>query len=132
MNINSITKFFLPVIFAFCLLSCGGRKNAGQKDAKYSLYILAKDGKEYMLTSNSFDGGTLKPETQGVLLDQKDMDRDVFAKNGFFYHLNRKTSRLSKFKLEDGKLATEGFINIKDFSIENFNGSEKIAYYLPD
>lgn len=129
MNLPRIIRFFIPVIFACCMLGCGD-KRTDQKDAKYSLYILAKDGREYMLTTNALDSGLLKPETQGILLDQKDMDRDVFVKGGFFYHLNRKTSRFSKFKLENGKLVVAGFLDIKDFSIENFNWIGKDSLLL--
>jgi hypothetical protein len=130
MNLQGITRFFFPVIFAFCLLSCRQGNNSDQKEAKYSLYILAKDGKEYMLTSNTLASGVLKPETEGAYLDPKDMDRDVFVKDGFFYHLNRKTNRFSKFKLENGKLVTAGFLDIKDFSIDNFNWIGKDSLLL--
>jgi Domain of unknown function (DUF4374) len=130
MNLNSIIKLFFSVIFAFCLLSCRQGNSVNEKDAKYSLYILTKDGREYMLISNTLDSGMLKPETDGAYLDPKDMDRDVFVKNGFFYHLNRKTNRFSKFKLEDGKLVTTGFLDIKDFSIENFNWIGKDSLIL--
>jgi len=130
MNFNSIIKFSIIAVFAFCFFGCKERKPANQKDAKYSLYILAKDGKEYLLTSNTLDSGELKPEISGVYLDPKDMDRDVFVKDGFFYHLNRKNNRFSKFKLENGKLITAGFLDIKDFSIENFNWIGKDSLLL--
>lgn len=129
MNINHILQFFVPVIFVFSLLGCKEKTDL-EKDAKYSLYILAKDGKEYLLTSNTLDSGELKPETSGVYLDPKDMDRDVFVKDGFFYHLNRKSNRFSKFKLENGKLVTAGYLDIKDFSIENFNWLGKDSLLL--
>ncbi|MFW0718528.1 hypothetical protein [Pedobacter sp. N23S346] len=108
------------VIIAFLAMGYGC-KSKSDHQAKYSLYILAKDGKEYLLTQNTLEHGIIKPEASGVVLDGKDMDRDVFVKNGFFYHLNRKTALFSKFFIESGLLKTSGALTLKDFSIENFN-----------
>ena len=114
---NFVIRILLMALFAFGV----GCKSNTDKAAKYSLYILAKDGKEYLLTHNTLDSGVLKPEANGVLLDSKDMDRDVFAKDNFFYHLNRKTGLFSKFFIHSGQLKTDGALLLKDFSIDNFS-----------
>lgn len=109
--------FILSVVLAGCIRD----KTGGTKDSKYSIYILAKDGKEYLLGQHTLDAGSVKPEEEGVLLDSKDMDRDVFVKNGFFYHLNRKKALFSKFMIAGGQLKTAGALKLTDFSIENLN-----------
>lgn len=103
---------------SFCYLSCTKRTGAAEK--KYSIYILARDGKEYLVETNSLDSGTIIPEKEGAVLDGKTMDRDIIVKNGFYYHLNRKKALLSKYKSEDGVLAETSSVSLKDFSLENY------------
>nr|WP_157246891.1 DUF4374 domain-containing protein [Pedobacter panaciterrae] len=87
---------------------------------KYSIYVLGKDGKEYIVETNSLDSGKILPEKQGVLLNSKTMDRDIIVKNGSYYHLNRKKAELSKYNVQDDSLHTVASISLKDFSIENY------------
>ncbi|SES30996.1 DUF4374 domain-containing protein [Pedobacter rhizosphaerae] len=120
--INFLTRrFFILSLLVLMLFGAIGCLNKSDAEAKYSFYILAKDGNEYLLTSNSLTDGSLKPETDGVLLDRKDMDRDVMIKEGYYYHLNRKKGLFTKFKLEEGTLKMIDTLNLKDYSIENFN-----------
>lgn len=101
------------------LQSCNSSKSNGET-AKYSFYILGKEGKEYIVQTNTLTNGEVKPETVGAELDADDMDRDVFVKNGFYYHLDRKAPLFSKFKVEDGKFKLITDLKIEDFSIENY------------
>lgn len=84
------------------------------------MYILGKDGKEYIIETNSLDSGKILPEKQGAILDAKAMDRDIIVKNGSYYHLNRKKATLSKYNLQNDSLNTIASIQLKDFSIENY------------
>ncbi|WP_316803267.1 DUF4374 domain-containing protein [Pedobacter nototheniae] len=102
------------------LQSCVNSNDSDLKPAKYSFYILGKEGKEYVIQTNSLTIGEIKPEVVGAALDGNDMDRDVFVKNGQYYHLNRKTSLFSKFKVEHGEFKKITDLKIEDFSIENF------------
>lgn len=121
------TLFAILLISGF-LLGCSNKeqKNNGQ----YSFYILAKDNKEYLVTNDRLDTGMLKPETDGVLLDGADMDRDVLVKDGFVYHLNRKTANFSKFSLAPGHLAVKDKIKIPNFSLENYSWVGKDSLLL--
>jgi len=116
-----LRRFSIPMLLLLILSGTIGCVKKQNSDAKYSFYILAKDGNEYLLTSNSLASGLLKPETEGVLLDIKDMDRDVIVKDGHYYHLNRKKGIFSRFKIDNGLLNVSATLSLKDYSIENFN-----------
>ena len=120
--------FFAILLISGLLLGCG--KKAKNNKGQYSFYILAKDNKEYLVTTDKLDSGVLKPETDGILLDGVDMDRDVLVKNGFIYHLNRKTSLFSKFSLAQEHLIVKGKTGIAKFSLENYNWVGKDSLLL--
>jgi len=111
-----------------CCISCTGRLPAGSQ--KYSLYILGKDNKEYLVQTNTLDSGVLYPEKDGVSLNVKEMDRDNIVKDGFYYHLNRKKASLSKYVLADQLLKEVSAIPAADFSIENFYWTGKDTLLL--
>ncbi|MBB5636000.1 hypothetical protein HDE68_001888 [Pedobacter cryoconitis] len=86
---------------------------------KYSIYILAKDGKEYLLEIDSLSSGTIKPEDRGALLNGEVMDRDVIVHEGYYYHLSRKKASFEKYKINGKQLILVAAMPLKDFSIEN-------------
>lgn len=87
---------------------------------KYSLYILGKNGNEYLLQTNSLDSGVLLPEHDGADISTKEISRAVIVKNGYYYHLNRKKATFVKYKLVNGALVESASLPLVDFSIENF------------
>lgn len=115
------TAFFL-LIFFMCLSGC--REDAavfGDKVIKnYSIYIMGKDGKEYILETNSLDSGTLAPEKDGAEVNIKVIDRNIIVKNGYYYHYDRKTSSFLKYVLEGKSLNPAGSLPLAKFSIENY------------
>ena len=119
-------------ILSLCHYSCSQKPENGTILAgkNYSIYILGKDGKEYIIETNSIDSGKLLPEKQGVTLDAKAMDRDIIVKNGNYYHLNRKKAELSKYNIQNDSLHTIASIPLKDFSIENYFWAGKDSLLL--
>lgn len=106
------------ILSCFCL-SCK-RKTIAVEGKKYSIYVLGKDGKEYLLETNTLDSGKILPERQGVLLNPEETDRDIIVKNGYFYHLNRKTKSFAKYRLQEGQIVEMASVPLKDFGIENY------------
>jgi len=113
-------QFAILFLFVAVLLTACAEKPKSV-NGKYSFYILGKNGKEYLMQSDNLSNGELKPEISGTELDGSEMDRDVFVKNGFYYHLNRKSPLFTKFKLEKGKFERVAAVKLENFSIENFN-----------
>ncbi|TKC64018.1 hypothetical protein FBD94_06665 [Pedobacter hiemivivus] len=112
---------FLLLFFLFCGTACTRKSSEGDTTAKkYSIYILAKDGKEYLLQSKTLDKGLLMPEQEGAELNSQEITRSVIVKNGYYYHLNRKKGTFVKYKLSNRSLIEVGSVPLKDFSIENF------------
>lgn len=112
---------FLLLFSLFCCAACTRISTEGDASAKkYSIYILAKDGKEYLLQSNSLDKGLLIPEQEGTELNSTEITRSVIVKNGYYYHLNRKKRAFVKYKLDNKSLVEVASVPLKDFSIENF------------
>jgi len=119
---SKFNRFLFFLLLLFCCAACT-RKSADNGDAtvkRYSIYILAKDGKEYLLQSNSLANGLLTPEQDGVELNSKEITRSVIVKDGYYYHLNRNKRTFVKYKLESKSLLEVGSVSLKNFSIENF------------
>lgn len=122
MNSTSKRSLFFLLILLFGLFGCKPRPSASKNEDqnKYSIYILGKDGKEYLLESNQLDSGLLLPEKDGVPLNTKEMDRSVIVKNGYYYHLNRKKAALIKYAIKAGQLQEVQSMPLAQFSIENY------------
>ncbi|MFA4868527.1 MAG: hypothetical protein WC623_10030 [Pedobacter sp.] len=109
-------------LLLFCLTACTQSPEASgdNSDKKYSIYILAKDGKEYIIESNSLNEGELKPELDGADLSNIPVSRGAIVKKGFYYQLDRKNQLLVKYKILDKQLKKIASVPLKDFSIENY------------
>lgn len=112
----------LLYLLLLCLVACNQSDltTGEHTHKKYSIYILAKDGKEYILETNSLSKGELKPELDGANVSNIAMSRAVIVKNGFYYHLDRKNEQLVKYQIQDKQLKQVAAMPLKDFSIENF------------
>lgn len=94
------------------------------------MYILGKDGKEYLLETDSLNSGSVRPEDKGALLNGDIMDRDIIVHQGYYYHLSRKKASFEKYKLNGSELILVAAMPLKDFSIENCNWISKDTLLL--
>jgi hypothetical protein len=100
------------------LYSC--KENRSQAEKKYSIYVLGKDGQEYILQTENLNEGALFPERQGVPLDTRLINRSMIVKDGAYYHLNHKTAIFSKYRLTGNNFEEVATADLKGFAIENF------------
>jgi len=121
-SVKKVILLLTSATLSLFLYSCSQQPETSNMLAgkNYSMYILGKDGKEYIVETNSLDSGKILPEQQGALLDAKAMDRDIIVKDGSYYHLNRKKAELSKYNVQNDSLHSLASIPLKDFSIENY------------
>ena len=121
-SVKKVILLLTSATLSLFLYSCSQQPETSNMLAgkNYSMYILGKDGKEYIVETNSLDSGKILPEQQGAMLDAKAMDRDIIVKDGSYYHLNRKKAKLSKYNVQKDSLHTVASIPLKDFSIENY------------
>jgi hypothetical protein len=110
------------LIAAWCFsLSCTDSPFAisDPEPKKYSIYIMGKDGSDYLLETNSLSSGKLAPEKDGFNIDDQNITRTVFVKDGFYYHSNRKTGQFSKYKSNSNAIHEIAALPLQDFSLEN-------------
>lgn len=119
----------LLLVFSGCLIACNEQapstvtKNTGKHTNadKYSLYIMGKDGKEYILETDTLDSGELLPEQDGAAVDTRIVDRSIVVKNGYYYKINRKAGTFVKYNIQDKKFSQVAAFPLKDFAIENYH-----------
>ena len=110
--------FINLLILILFLTSCSDQPR--QVKNKYSLFILAKNGKNYMLETNSLASGKLIPEATGVSLEKVELDRDIIVKEGFYYSKDWKKPLFTKYKITNGVIEKVASVAAADFSLENF------------
>lgn len=118
---KAVSFYCLLVLIISCFFSCtpqSGANNTGPD--KYSFYILAKNGEDYIVKTDSLNKGIIYPEKQGALLNDKEFDRDVIVKDNFYYRIDRRTPYFSKYKVDQNSYKKVDSIPTKDFSIENY------------
>jgi len=113
-------SLYILIIFQTFLTACVKQKGDKEEKKKYSIHILGHDKKEYIIQTDSLTHGDLKPETDGVLLNTAIIGRDVIVKAGYYYHLDSKNDRFSRYVKTATDLKETGALKIKDFYIENF------------
>lgn len=119
MNLIFKRSYFL-LLLLLCTIACTQQASNDRTNKKYSLYILSKDGREYIVETNTLDSGKLDPEQMGADLESEKITRTIIIKDGFYYHLNRKTSSFEKYKINKKKLIEVAATPLFDFSIENY------------
>ena len=110
--------FINLLILILLITSC--RDQSRQVKNKYSLFILAKNGKNYLMETNSLAGGKLIPEETGVSLEKVELDRDIIVKDGFYYRKEWKKPLFTKYKINNGVIEKVAAVAAADFSLENF------------
>lgn len=123
MNSTSKRSFYFLLFLLTGLFGCTDPALIAKNDDhhQYSIYILGKDGKEYLVETDQLDEGQIKPEQEGAELNTKEMDRSVIVKNGYYYHLSRKKAALIKYELKDQQLKEVQSMPLAKFSMENYH-----------
>lgn len=114
--------FFSSVILLCCLASCMGQPDntSAASEKKYSIYILGKDAKEYIIETNTLDSGILSPEKSGAALNEKEIDRELIVRNGFYYLLNKKEASFIKYAVADQTMKKLASAPLENFSVDNY------------
>lgn len=108
-------------LIAVLLGHSGCRDNTTATDAdtlRYSLYIMDKEGNEYLVPVSSLEKDTVIPEEKGIKLDLQQMQRDLIMRDGYCY---RKSGELfHKYKITDKALVPAGTMKLEDFYVCNY------------
>ncbi|KQC02445.1 DUF4374 domain-containing protein [Pedobacter sp. Hv1] len=122
MNLRSKLRLFFSCLLFAVIFGCTQhpQDKTAQLAPKYSLYILAKDGSNYLIETSSLATGTLSPENDGVAIDADQISRADLVKDGYYYDLDERTGQFAKYTINNKKLKQIAAITLKNFSIENF------------
>lgn len=120
MSLRSKLSFFFFSLFSILFLACHQSTQQTDLVPQYSLYVLAKDGSNYLIETSSLSKGSLSPEKDGVAIDADKISRGDIVKDGFYYDLDDRTGQFAKYSIENKKLKQVAALSLKDFSIENF------------
>lgn len=126
MNLISKPTLLLLVLLISFFSSCSEHTPSTNKTQsaaknKYSLYLMGKDGKEYLMETNILDRGKMTPEQDAATLNTEVIDRDILVKTGFYYHMDRKAGDFVKYNIADKQFTTVAKLSLKQFSIENYH-----------
>ncbi|WP_299249411.1 hypothetical protein [uncultured Cytophaga sp.] len=77
---------------------------------------MTQDANEYLIQTNSLQNGVINPVKDGILLNPKEIGRDLIIKDGYYYYLNKKNGIFFKYALTAGKT----FQKIDSVSLPNF------------
>lgn len=117
--VRKFKNILAVLILTLSMSACKNSSSPLNQTQKYSLHILDMAGKEYVLTTDDLDAGSVNPEDVTEALPDS-ISRDIIVKDGFYYHLSRKSDVFTKYNLQDKKLNTVSKLQLKDFDQENF------------
>lgn len=113
------------------LFSCSELKDANAKHKKYSIYVMAKDYKEYIVHTDDISTGQLHPIEEGIRVFPKQIWYDLIVKNGFYYRLDRKTQYFIKSTLKDNSLQAIDSVMLSDFVyLDNYSWIHTDSLFL--
>lgn len=111
------------LVFSF-ITSCN-RENTEKgisKEIKYSIYAMMKDGKEYIIQTDSLLGGNINPEQQGTKVVPEKQYYELIVQDGHYYSLDWKTNTFNKYRIINNVFMKESSLPLTDFStVENYN-----------
>jgi len=117
---NSLFLLLFIIVGFNLFSSCSESSPAERK--KYSIYVMAKDTKEYILQVDSLDTGTIDPVKDGAQVFPKQIWYDLIVKNGFYYRLERKNFQFIKYTIKDNRFTPLDSVVLPDFPfIDSFN-----------
>lgn len=118
-----ILRFFL--LFIVCLGSCNKKESENGKagsEKRYSIYVMMKNDKEYIVQVDSLNSGTIDPELLGAKVIPARLHYDLIVRDGHYYRLDWKTGTFIKYRIADNIFTEERSLPLNGFSaIENYN-----------
>lgn len=115
---------FVLLCLAGLLAGCGTERGRQEPSSpgKYSFYVMMKNGKEYILQTDSLDSGELVPEQSGARVVNAPLYYDLIVRDGKYYSMDRRTGSLVRYTISDGEFKKDTAVAVKGFStVENYN-----------
>jgi hypothetical protein len=127
MSHRFIILLFSLFLLIFSMISCTESHKHDASSKKYSIYVGLKNEKDYLVTTDVIDSGTLDPEKLGVLAEPQHIFHDLIVKDGRYYRLDQRTGMFT-----ESTITEEAFKENKSVKIEGFNDIENYNWISND
>jgi hypothetical protein len=129
--IPRLILLFLIIGFAACTRKRPGEVASEKK--KYSIYVMMKDGKEYLVQTDSLSSGHIKPVQEGTKVVPARLFYDLIAHNGKYYRVDWKTDSFVRYRVENKIFTKEAELTLKGISaIENYQWLSPDSLFIVD
>lgn len=122
---RGVVHFVLLIFCAITLLTGCRKTSPEEKEAsvrKYSIYAMMKNGKEYILQTDSLVSGKINPERAGARVVPAPLYYDLIVRDGRYYSVDRRTGSFVRYKVTNGEFVRDTAIALKGISsLENYN-----------
>lgn len=118
------SKFFFLLILTRTLSGCNQQEENLQK--KYSLYVMMKDGNEYIVQTDSLSTGKMNPETGAKVVPSR-LYYDLIVKDGSYYRLDWKSNQFVKHQIRQNE-----FVRVDSLKLDGFSTIENYNWITPD
>lgn len=116
------------VIFALLsvvlLPACRNQSNEkeGVTKKRYSIYTMMKNGKEYILQTDSLGSGEMNPGKTGAKVVPAPLYYELIVRDGRYYSIDRRKGSFVRYKIANGEFVRDTAIAVTGFSsVENYN-----------
>jgi len=103
------------------LLMSACKNSASEKEAlpKYSLHLMDRDDREYIVQTNDLGSGVIDPEQVSEPLPDT-ISRNIIIKDGFYYQVQRRSGIFIKYQVDNKRLRPIAQLPLSDYGEENF------------
>ena len=117
-------RISLLLSIAYLMLSffsgCHHADTKKGSDNKYSLFLMKKDGSESIVEVNDIAGsGIIDPDKEGIELDEKQVQRDLIVKDGFYYNFRK--DFFYQYSTVNKQMEKVDSIQLDDFYLSNYH-----------
>ncbi|GAB3250985.1 hypothetical protein GCM10027347_09130 [Larkinella harenae] len=106
------------------LIGCTPEKKDSTPDhkKKYSLYVMMKDGAEYLVQTDTLDSGFMDPLAQGTRVTPSRLFYELIVHQNQYYRLSWKDSKFLRNTVENKEFKQTGSIQLTgQWSVDNYN-----------
>ena len=110
-------SFIFTVFILLTSLAFQGCSDSPTSDKRrFSIYVMAKDAKEYIISTNDLTQGEINPIKTGARVSPKQIWYDLIVKDGNYFLMNQKTEYLVSFNIKNNEFIATDSVKLKNIS----------------
>ncbi|CAG5003376.1 hypothetical protein DYBT9275_03138 [Dyadobacter sp. CECT 9275] len=111
-------NFLIYIVFALltfnALLGCSDSPTNDKK--RFSIYVMAKDASEYIISTNDLSQGEVDPVKTGAKVSPPQIWYDLIVKDGSYFRVNQKTNFFVRFNIRNNEFIPTDSVKLSQFS----------------